>query len=103
MKKETDMAASKTSTEINPPLNVEIRVREEDLGLAKLGSDHAVVVPRTPQGWVVDMSVLAAVLVIAGIYVGVHIGKGWVPADDGTLSQSALRVMQGQLPHSDFG
>jgi len=28
-----------------------------------------------------------------------HIGKGWVPADDGILGQSALRVMQGQLPH----
>ena len=31
-----------------------------------------------------------------------RIGSGWVPADDGTLSQSALRVMQGQLPHRDF-
>jgi hypothetical protein len=42
-------------------------------------------------------------LAIAGVYVGVRIGSGWVPADDGTLSQSALRVMQGQLPHRDFG
>ncbi|MFY9672872.1 MAG: glycosyltransferase family 39 protein [Terriglobales bacterium] len=49
------------------------------------------------------MSVLVAVLAIVGVYVGAKIGRGWVPADDGTLSQSALRVMQGQLPHSDFG
>jgi hypothetical protein len=51
----------------------------------------------------IHLIVLSAVVVIAGVYVGFHIGKGWVPADDGTLSQSALRVMQGQLPHHDFG
>lgn len=48
-------------------------------------------------------AVLAMVMAIAGIYTWAHIGKGWVPADDGTLSQSALRVLQGQLPHRDFG
>lgn len=48
-------------------------------------------------------AVLVAVLMIAGVYAGVHMGRGWVPADDGTLAQSALRVMQGQLPHRDFG
>ena len=47
--------------------------------------------------------VLALVMAIAGVYTALHVGKGWVPADDGTLSQSALRVMQGQLPHRDFG
>jgi hypothetical protein len=105
VKKETEMTASKTGTKINSPLNVEIHIRQEqeDVRLLEPGSQHDVQVPRTPQGWVVRLSVLAAVLVIAGTYVGVHIGKGWVPADDGTLSQSALRTMQGQLPHSDFG
>ncbi len=103
MKKETEETALKTDATNNPPLNLEIHVRKEDVELKELGSQRDVEVPRAPQGWVVHLSVLAAVLVIAGIYVGVHIGKGWVPADDGTLSQSALRVMQGQLPHSDFG
>jgi Dolichyl-phosphate-mannose-protein mannosyltransferase len=102
VKKETEVAALKTGVH-NPPLNVEIHLREEDAGSAEPGSEHAVEVTKTRQSWVIHVSVLAAVLVIAGIYVGVHIGKGWVPADDGTLSQSALRVMQGQLPHSDFG
>src|SRR6266436_6163966 len=37
------------------------------------------------------------------MYAEGHIGRGWVAADDGTLSQSALRVMRGQLPHRDFG
>jgi hypothetical protein len=55
------------------------------------------------ESWSVHAVALAVVLVVAGIYAGVHIGRGWVAADDGTLSQSALRVMQGQLPHRDFG
>lgn len=46
--------------------------------------------------------VLGAVLLIAGVYVGLHLGRGWVPADDGTLGQSALRVFEGQLPQRDF-
>jgi hypothetical protein len=50
----------------------------------------------------IQLIVLAVVLAVAGIYAGFHIGRGWAPSDDGTLSQSALRVMQGQLPHRDF-
>jgi hypothetical protein len=46
--------------------------------------------------------VLIVVLGIAGSYVGAHISSDWVPADDGILGESALRVMQGQLPHRDF-
>jgi len=80
-------------------LNVEIRVREEghdapnptENEVASAGHEHAV-------RWIV----LGAVLLIAGIYVGPRVGSGWVPADDGTLAQSALRVLQGQLPHRDF-
>jgi len=45
----------------------------------------------------IHLLVLGAVLAIATVYVGVHIGKGWVPADDGILGQSALRVMQGSF------
>ena len=46
--------------------------------------------------------VLGAVLLIAGGYVLMHLGRGWVPADDGTLAQSAARVYGGQLPQRDF-
>jgi hypothetical protein len=46
--------------------------------------------------------VLLAVLVISTLYVWWHLGRGWVPYDEGTLSHSAERVMQGQLPHRDF-
>jgi hypothetical protein len=95
VKKETGDPAL-TGAKITPALNVEIRLRDasDPANMARADAE---------QGWVIRLTVLAAVLVIAGIYVGVHIGKGWVAADDGTLSQSALRVLQGQLPHRDFG
>jgi hypothetical protein len=41
-------------------------------------------------------------MIIAGTYVGVRVGQSWIAVDDGTLAQSAVRVLQGQLPHSDF-
>jgi Dolichyl-phosphate-mannose-protein mannosyltransferase len=77
-------------------LSVEIRVQAD-------ACDGEVSSATASESWGVRAAVLAAVLVIAGIYTGVHIGRGWVAADDGTLSQSALRVMHGQLPHRDFG
>jgi len=48
------------------------------------------------------LAVFGAILAIAGSYAAFHIGRGWAASDDGTLSQSALRVFQGQLPHRDF-
>jgi hypothetical protein len=41
-------------------------------------------------------------MVIAGTYVGVRVNQSWIAVDDGILAQSAVRVLQGQLPHSDF-
>ena len=31
-----------------------------------------------------------------------HLKRGWVETDEGTLGQSAERVLEGQLPHRDF-
>jgi len=31
------------------------------------------------------------------------VGRYWIPLDDGTLAQSAERVLAGELPHLDFG
>jgi hypothetical protein len=81
---------------------VEIRVQEQDTEAVKPASESEVALMAAAQGWVVRLMVLAAVLAIGAVYVGARIGSGWVPADDGILSQSALRVMQGQLPHRDF-
>ena len=46
--------------------------------------------------------VLPCVLIASALYVWWHLGRGWIPIDDGTLAQSAERVLQGQLPHRDF-
>ncbi len=82
-------------------LNVEVRIRE--LGQDVPASREREELPflaRNDQ--FVRWLVLGAVWLVAGVYVGLHLGGGWVPADDGTLAQSALRVLQGQLPHRDF-
>jgi hypothetical protein len=81
-----------------PPLRVELRL-DETPGETPSTDRH----PALGESRALRALVLGAVLVIAGVYAGVHMGRGWVPADDGTLGQSALRVLQGQLPHRDFG
>ena len=78
-------------------LGVEMRVVQDDTEQTTRS------ITKKSESPTLRMAVLAAVMLIAGIYTAAHIGKGWVPADDGTLSQSALRVLQGQLPHRDFG
>jgi len=94
----------KSGTLIDSALSVEIiRVREQGPESVEATSESELALVTAAQGWVVRLMVLGAVLAVAGLYVGVHIGRGWVPADDGTLSQSALRVLHGQLPHRDFG
>ena len=82
-------------------LVAEVRVREGNVP----GEDAAVGIDwigAKGESSALKAVVLAVVLAIAGIYTGLHIGSGWIPGDEGTLSQSALRVMQGQLPHRDF-
>ncbi len=116
MKDETGRSAGHSSPRIEKPaLSVEVRVREvggevpDEVEVSNLAAGEAATefteknFATKKENWVTRAAVLAAVLVIAGVYTGFHIGRGWVAADEGTLSQSALRVMQGQLPHSDFG
>jgi hypothetical protein len=105
------MSAGKLVTQpAKPGLSVAVRVREvgeapdilADAFTAEALAAKPLGVKKT-ESWDMRAAVLAVVLLVAGIYTGLHIGRGWVPADDGTLGQSALRVMQGQLPHRDFG
>ena len=103
MKKEMETPV-KSGTLIDSALSVEvIRIWEQGPESVEAASKSELALVTAAQGWVVRLMVLGAVLAVAGLYVGVHIGRGWVPADDGTLSQSALRVLHGQLPHRDFG
>lgn len=82
--------------------SVEVKAREPDPETLDAARAKEMAELTAAEGWAVRTMVLGAVLAIAGVYVGAHIGSGWVPADEGTLSQSALRVMEGQLPHRDF-
>lgn len=42
-------------------------------------------------------------VVLAGAaYLWMQLRQGWIPHDEGTLGQSALRVLRGELPHADF-
>ena len=45
---------------------------------------------------------LLGVLVLSAAYVAWHLGRGWVPHDEGALGQSGERLLQGQMPHRDF-
>ena len=39
----------------------------------------------------------------AGTYLAVKLRDGWIPTDDGSMAQSAERILLGELPHRDFG
>ena len=41
-------------------------------------------------------------LTAGAVFVASQLNHGWVPLDDGTLAQSAQRVLLGQLPHRDY-
>ena len=41
-------------------------------------------------------------LTAGAVFAASQLNHGWVPWDDGTLAQSAQRVLLGELPHRDF-
>ena len=45
---------------------------------------------------------LAALVVLSALYLAWQLDRGWVAHDEGTLAQSAERLLQGELPHRDF-
>ncbi len=110
MKKEMEDTPARLGTRLDSPLSeipsVEIRVHEPVTEPVtepvEAASEREASALTAAPGWLVRLTVLAVVMAVAGIYAGFHMGRGWAPSDDGTLSQSALRVLQGQLPHRDF-
>jgi hypothetical protein len=46
--------------------------------------------------------VLLGVLLVSAAYVWWHLGRGWIPIDDGPVAHTAERVLHGELPHRDF-
>ena len=47
-------------------------------------------------------TILLVVWIISAVYVSGFIRPGWIPHDEGSLAQSAERVLAGELPHRDF-
>ncbi|HVO80646.1 MAG TPA: glycosyltransferase family 39 protein [Terriglobales bacterium] len=47
-------------------------------------------------------TVLLLVWALCAVYSATLLRRGWVPHDEGTIGQSAARVLAGQLPHRDF-
>ena len=47
---------------------------------------------------------IAAVVlwILCGVYATQFIYRGWIPHDEGTIGQTAERVLAGQVPHRDF-
>jgi len=44
----------------------------------------------------------ATVLLVCVLYAAHGLKRGWVPADEGFLAQSAERVLHGELPHREY-
>ena len=45
---------------------------------------------------------LLAVWLVSAAYMAPLLMRGWVPHDEGTFGESAIRVLGGQVPHRDF-
>jgi hypothetical protein len=50
------------------------------------------------RGWLL----FAVVFVLSALYMAKELKRGWVPSDEGTLAESAERVLHGDLPHRDY-
>jgi len=90
VKDEMATTHANSGIESTPPLrdslSVEVKVREVD---PKRSRPAQVKCAGDGRSRMDDhLLVLGAVLAIATVYVGVHIGKGWVPADDGILARA---------------
>ncbi len=83
-------------------LSVEVKVEEADSDKPAKTAWEAMLAVLSSNDSRARILVLCLVMVIAGTYVGVRVNQSWIAVDDGILAQSAVRVLQGQLPHSDF-
>ena len=82
--------------------SVEVRIRDAGSEKPATTAWEATLAMFSRNDSLARLLVLCLVMVIAGSYVGVRVNQSWIAVDDGTLAESAVRVLQGQLPHSDF-
>jgi hypothetical protein len=65
--------------------------------LPSLGT-HSQTAKPSSRGWFL----FALVFVLSALYMAQELKRGWVPSDEGTLAESAERVLHGALPHRDY-
>jgi hypothetical protein len=58
--------------------------------------------PNRTSFWTASRVACAVALLFSAVYLAALLNRHWVPHDEGILSQSAERILQGQLPHRDF-
>lgn len=46
--------------------------------------------------------IACAIWILCGAYASRFVTRGWIPHDEGTIGQSAERVLRGEVPHRDF-
>lgn len=49
-----------------------------------------------------ELAVGTLVWAAGAVYSWLHLRSGWIAHDEGTIGQSAVRVLAGELPHADF-
>jgi hypothetical protein len=49
-----------------------------------------------------NLTLVALMFLLSAAYMAKELKRGWIPLDEGTLGQSAERVLHGELPHRDF-
>src|SRR5215467_9836786 len=49
-----------------------------------------------------DNILILLTVLVCTVYMGSVLKRGWYPHDEGTLAQSAERVLYGEIPHKNF-
>ena len=96
----TESQSRRTPGQTLPSVEVRVRELNSDNPSAAASEGRFAILSRNDSR--IRLLILCLLMVIAGTYVGVRVNQSWIAVDDGTLAQSAVRVLQGQLPHSDF-
>ncbi len=60
--------------------------------------EHLYVAKSSSRSWLL----LGLVLLLSALYMARELKRGWVPSDEGTLAETAGRVLRGELPHRDY-
>jgi hypothetical protein len=96
----TDDQSAHNLQQMLPPVDVIVRLEDSNKPATTFHQAISAICSRNDLR--ARLLLLCFVMVVAGTYVGVRLNQSWIAVDDGILAQSALRVLQGQLPHTDF-